>query len=408
MRIGLDGIPLTKPKTGVGHYTFELARALALAAPSDDFQLVSPLPYTLPLSSLREQGAPANLQAIHAEVSGVSKHWWTVGLPSYLRQNPLALFHGSNYDVPLLGGCPTVLTIHDLASYLYPETLQTRSVRRARYRLPIMARRATMIVTPTRAVRLEVCERLNVKPEKVIAVHHAPRPCFRPLPANQTIETTTRLGIDDDFLLFVGTIEPRKNLLTLIRAFENVLKNTSLRPQLVIAGQEGWLTNELFDYVKTRDFGDRLRWTGYVSDEDLCALYSSCRAFIYPSIYEGFGLPPLEAMACGAPVISSRIPSITEVLGAAAHLVSPADVDALSQSIIELWENSDQRQRLSKAGQALAAEFSWERTARLTREVYRAALGSKSRLLHVSRAAEQLRVCLRKASLRVFDEQIPK
>ena len=377
MRIGLDGIPLTKPKTGVGHYTFELARALALIAPADDFQLISPLPYASPpVSNICEQGMPPNLQAIQAVVSGVGKHWWTIGLPSYIRRNPLALFHGTNYDVPVLGGCPTVLTIHDLASHLHPETLQSRSVRRARYRLPIMALRATMIVTPTQVVRLEVCERFRIKPEKVVAVHHAPRSCFRPLPLEQASETTRRLGIEDDFLLFVGTIEPRKNLLTLVRAFADVLKATSLRPQLVIAGQEGWLTDELFAYVKEVDFGDRLRWTGYVSDEDLCALYSSCRAFIYPSIYEGFGLPPLEAMACGAPVITSSIPSITEVLGTAARLVVPTDVHALSKSIIELWENADERQRLSKAGQTRAAEFSWARTARLTRDVYEAALRS--------------------------------
>jgi glycosyltransferase involved in cell wall biosynthesis len=377
MRIGLDGIPLGEPKTGVGHYTLELARALAATAPSDDFQLVSP--YAFSIDNLRDQIWPPNLEALHAEISGLRKKWWTIGLPSYIRRNSLALFHGTNYDVPVLGGCPTVLTIHDLASYLYPETLQTRSVRRARYRLPIMSRRATMIVTPTRAVRLEVCERLNVKPEKVVAVHHAPRPCFRPLPLNQTIETTRRLGIDNDFLLFVGTIEPRKNLLTLIRAFEEVLKTTSLRPQLVIAGQEGWLTDELFDYVKNRDFGDRLRWTGYVSDEDLCALYSSCRVFIYPSIYEGFGLPPLEAMACGAPVITSRIPAIVETVGTAACLITPTDVHALSRRIIELWKDTGQRKKLSVAGQARAAEFSWERTARLTLDVYAAALGSGNR-----------------------------
>lgn len=377
MRIGLDGIPLTKPKTGVGHYTFELARALSLATPADDFQLVSPLPFA-PIGDSSEQGMPPNLQAVYTETSGVGKHWWTIGLPSYIRRNPLALFHGTNYDVPVLGGCPTVLTIHDLASHLHPETLQSRSVRRARYRLPIMARRATMIVTPTQVVRLEVCERFRIKPEKVVAVHHAPRSCFRPLSLEQASETTRRLGIEDDFLLFVGTIEPRKNLLTLVRAFADVLKATSLRPQLVIAGQEGWLTDELFTYVKELDFGDRLRWTGYVSDEDLCALYSSCRAFIYPSIYEGFGLPPLEAMACGAPVISSSIPSITEVLGTAARLVVPTDVHELSESIIELWENADERQRLSKAGQTRAAEFSWARTARLTRDVYDAALGSRN------------------------------
>jgi glycosyltransferase involved in cell wall biosynthesis len=377
MRIGLDGIPLTKLKTGVGHYTFELARALALAAPQDEFQLISPSSYPASRKDFHEPGAPSNLQVIQAEVNSMSRHWWTIGLPSHIRRNPLAVFHGTNYDVPLLGSCPTVLTIHDLVSYLHPETLLPRSVRRARYRLPIMARRATMIVTPTSVVRLEVCERLRIKPEKVVVVHEAPRGCFRPLAPNQSLETTKRLGIEDDFLLFVGTIEPRKNLLTLIRSFENVLKNTSLRPQLVIAGEKGWLTDELFDYVKNCDFGDRLRWTGYVSDQDLCALYSSCRTFIYPSIYEGFGLPPLEAMACGAPVISSRIPSIMEVLGAAARLVPPTDADALTKSIIELWENSAERLRLSEAGQARAAEFSWEATARQTREVYSAALVAK-------------------------------
>src|SRR3989441_6693753 len=132
---------------------------------------------------------------------------------------------------------------------------------------------------------------------------------------------------------------------------------------------------DAFAFLKKAAIDERLRFTGYLSDEDLRALYSSCRVFIYPSIYEGFGLPPLEAMACGAPVISSRIPSITEVLGTAARLVVPTDVHDLSESIIELWENADERQRLSKAGQTRAAEFCWERTARLTRDVYAAALG---------------------------------
>lgn len=379
MRIGLDGIPLSKLRTGVGHYTFELAHALAVESPSDDFQLVSPFSYATPIRSLSELESPPNLKTVHAQASAFGRHWWTIGLPAHIRRNPLALFHGTNYDIPLFSGCRTVLTIHDLASHLHPETLLTRSVRRARYRLPIMARWATMIITPTLAVRAEVCERLNVSAEKVVAVHHAPRACFQPSHPNQTIETRRRLGIDDDFLLFVGTIEPRKNLLTLIRAFEDVLKKTSLRPQLVIAGQEGWLTDDLFDHVKSRDFGDRLHWTGYVSDDDLCSLYSSCRAFIYPSTYEGFGLPPLEAMACGAPVISSSIPSIMEVLGAAAKLVSPTDCDALSQSIVQLWETPDECRRLSEAGRARAAQFSWGRTARLTRDVYRVALDRKAK-----------------------------
>lgn len=385
MRIGLDGIPLTTVKTGVGHYTFELAQALALSAPQHEFRLISPSSFDLrwPMPD-----SPSNLHAVQSEVNSLSKHWWTIGLPSYIHRNALELFHGTNYEVPLIGRrCPTVLTVHDLASYVHPETLLPRSVRRARYRLPIMTRRATMVVTPTNAIRLEVCERLNVKPEKIFAIHEAPRACFRPMRPEQAVEMTIGLGIDKDFLLYVGTIEPRKNLLTLIQAFEKVLESTETRPQLIIAGEKGWLTDDLFDYVRARDFGDRVCWLGYLSDEQLRGLYSSCRAFIYPSIYEGFGLPPLEAMACGAPVISSSIPSITEVLGAAARLVCPTDVEALTQSIVDLWENEDERRYRSETGKVRAAEFSWERTARLTREVYDAALKAKS--LHQGRSTKQ-------------------
>jgi glycosyltransferase involved in cell wall biosynthesis len=163
-------------------------------------------------------------------------------------------------------------------------------------------------------------------------------------------------------------------LITLIRAFEEVLETTNLRPQLVIAGMEGWLTDDLFAYVKGRDLDDRIRWTGYVSDEDLCALYSSCQLFIYPSIYEGFGLPLLEAMACGAPVVTSRIPAIVETVGTAACLITPTDIPALTRTIIELLRDTDQRNELSNAGKKRAEEFSWERTARLTYDVYNAAM----------------------------------
>jgi glycosyltransferase involved in cell wall biosynthesis len=183
-----------------------------------------------------------------------------------------------------------------------------------------------------------------------------------------------RLGIEDDFLLFVGTIEPRKNLLTLVRAFEEILRASPLRPQLVIAGRPGWLMDDLFAYIKNAGLDDRLRFTGYLSDEDLSALYSSCRAFIYPSLYEGFGLPPLEAMACGAPVITSRIPSITEVVSHAAHLVEPTDTQALAQSIIKLLEDGRERERLRAAARERAAEFTWEKTAAQTFEIYRQAL----------------------------------
>jgi glycosyltransferase involved in cell wall biosynthesis len=367
MRIGLDGIPLTELKTGVGIYTFELACALATGAPQDNFELISPSPYS---TIVVGESKPANLRLVYSKSNALTHHWWAIGLPAYIGRNSLALFHGTNYEVSLRDKCPTVLTIHDLSSLLHSNTHVPRAVWRSRLRLPLMARKATLIVTPSQLVRSEVCEHLKTKADKVVAVPLAPRRCFTPLPSSVTLETRRRLGIEDEFLLFVGTIEPRKNLLTLIRAFEEILRTTDLRPQLVIVGKTGWKTDELFTYLEKSWTRDRVLLTGYLSDEDLCALYSSCRAFIYPSIYEGFGLPPLEAMSCGAAVIASPVPSITESAGRVARLVSPEDVHALAESMVELLTDTGARESLSIAGSRHAANFSWERTAASTREVY--------------------------------------
>lgn len=375
MRIGLDGIPLGELKTGVGHYTFELARSLALLSPRDEFELVSPHFYVAAGGDESENASPPNLRLTRARVGRLlRRRWWSLGLPLYDKLARFDLFHGTNYDVPLWGGRPTVVTIHDLSMFLHPETHEAHLVKRARGRLPMMARRATMIITPSQSVRRETCEHLGVEPDKVVAVPEAARRSFRRVPPAETAEVRRRLGVEEEFVLFVGTIEPRKNLLTLARAFDEILRATRLRPQLVIAGKEGWLTGELFSYLKGAGAGERVRFTGYVSDDDLRALYSSCTAFVYPSLYEGFGLPPLEAMACGAPVITSRVPSLMETVGDAARLISPTDSSELAQAIIRLLEDSGEREQRSSAGLRRASEFSWEKTANTTLDVYREAL----------------------------------
>jgi glycosyltransferase involved in cell wall biosynthesis len=370
MRIGLDGIPLKYLKTGVGHYTFEVARRLAIDSPRDEFDLVSPHPFISQPGGEGEDVWPPNLRAVRVHANLLERRWWTIGLPRYIRRHGLALFHGTNFEVPLWQRCPTVLTIHDLSLLLYPQTHRSRLVLRSRALLPLMSRAATMIVTVSESVRREVCEHLRVSPEKVVAVPNAARRLFRPTPSGQTVEVRRRLGVEDEFLLYVGTVEPRKNLLTLVRAFVELLRATDSRPQLVIAGKKGWLSDDLYAHIKESGAADRILLTGYVTDDELRALYSSCRAFVYPSLYEGFGLPPLEAMACGAPVIASDIPSIREVTGEAARLVDPLNVNALAQSILALLRDDGERQHLSSAGLRRAAEFSWERTARSIREVY--------------------------------------
>jgi glycosyltransferase involved in cell wall biosynthesis len=368
MRIGLDGMPLAQARTGVGTYTFELARALAAAAPQDEFELISPLPF--------EQTVPAeaksqNLELVYSRPNMLQRRWWTVGLPAYLRRSPPALFHGTNYDVPLRTPCSTVVTIHDLSWLLHSSTHEARAVRRARLRLPLMAGRATLIVTPSESVRSEVCEHLKVRPEKVFATPLAPRASFTPMAPQESEEVRKRLEIEDAFLLFAGTIEPRKNLSTLLRAFEQIVQTTDFRPQLVVAGKVGWKADEVLSQLRQSPVEDRVRLLGFVTDEDLRALYSSCHAFIYPSIYEGFGLPPLEAMACGAPVIATRVPSIKEPV---ARIVPATGVEELARNMIELLRDEAARRSLSMLGLRYSQQFSWERTAALTREVYTQAL----------------------------------
>jgi glycosyltransferase involved in cell wall biosynthesis len=375
MRIGLDGYPLAEPRTGVGHYTLELAHALARLAPSDQFELISPAPFDAAaladIEQLNGRFNLSNLRTVALKPSRIRGHWWGVGLPLYARRAGFDLFHGTNFELPLWRNRRSVVTIHDLSTLLYPETHRQPLVRRARRRLPLVAKLATRIITPTESIRREVCEHLQVKPDKVVAIPSAARTSFRPMPLRETSVIRKKLGIQEDFLLFVGTLEPRKNLLTLLKAFVQILRQTSLRPQLVVVGGDGWLMDETVSFLRDSKLEDHLRLTGYLGDQDLRILYSCCRIFIYPSLYEGFGLPPLEAMTCGAPVIAGRVGALQEVLGSAAHFVDPLDVEALAQSIVELLENEERRTQMAANGPPHAARYSWERTAQLTLDLYR-------------------------------------
>ena len=238
-------------------------------------------------------------------------------------------------------------------------------------------------------MRTEICAHLGVSPEKVTAVPLAARACFNPQESPAEIDAVLkRFHVGTNFILSVGTIEPRKNLPRLVTAFERVLRETDLRPQLVLVGRRGWLLDEWLARLQDSPVYEHIRLTGYVTDDELRSLYSSCRAFIYPSLYEGFGLPPLEAMSCGAPVIASRAAAITEVTGDAARLVEATDADALTSAMIDVLRDESLRHKLVAAGLSRARLFTWRRTAELTRKVYNDALRSQStsaKLLRVRR-----------------------
>jgi glycosyltransferase involved in cell wall biosynthesis len=369
MRIGLDGYPLCEPLTGVGHYTFELARALAHNDPTSEFELIAPFQFDASVLAQVQRDNLKNLKLVNLHLASVRGRWWSLHLPRYIKRAALDLFHGTNYELPLWNR-KSVLTVHDLSSLRYPDLHRKQLARRMRLRLPLAVKLAKAIITPTQAVKQELGAQLKVKPAKVTAIHEAPRESFWPVLHEAAAGVRQRLGIENDFLLFVGTLEPRKNLVTLLKAYAQILRDTPFRPQLVVAGGEGWLMDEAFAVMRDEDIQERLHLTGYLNDEDLRALYSSCRAFIYPSLYEGFGLPPLEAMAAGAPVIASRISALEETLGNAAVLVDPLDVDMLARSIVGLFEDGKAREALIEKGRACAAEFSWKKTAESTYEVY--------------------------------------
>jgi glycosyltransferase involved in cell wall biosynthesis len=349
MNIALDGMPLASPLTGVGHYTAELARHLAIVAPSDSFTFISP------------QGL-------------LKRRWWSLGLPLHLLRNSFDLFHGTNYEIPFWSRRPTVLTIHDLSSMLHPGVHKNELTERASWRMPFMAKRASRIITPSNSIKKELCEGFQIPPDKVSVTPEAPRPVFK---RREDPELLRRLGIEGDFILFVGTIEPRKNLRLLVEAFEQMLRNTSLSPKLVIAGGKGWMMDDFGSFIDKKGVTDRVCLTGYLQDEELCALYSTCKVFIYPSLYEGFGLPPLEAMACGAPVITSQTPALMETVGNAARLVDPKNVDDVARAMTEMLSDPTAREHYAELGKSHVKQFSWEQTALKTLEVYREVLSLK-------------------------------
>jgi glycosyltransferase involved in cell wall biosynthesis len=366
MRIAIDAIPLAAAKTGVGHYTDALAKCLARTYPNHKYDLVSPYEFDFDYNGDK----PKNLNRQYIPVRSIFHKWWLLGLPSLLTIYKVDVFHGTNYYVPVFAPCPTVVTIHDLSLFTQSHTHEATNVKRGKRSMPIMARMARRIIAPSEWTKREIVERLRVSSEKIRVIYEAAREVMKPLPRHFCQGAIDKYRVRPPYLLYVGTIEPRKNLLTLIRAYDELLRTTTLRPQLVLAGGRGWLCDEVFKLVEDLKLQDQVRFTGYVEDADLPALYSAAEAFVYPSMYEGFGLPPLEAMACGAPVITSDVSSLPEVVGKAGLTHAPDNARALTEAMMKLLGDETAREHFKREGFKQAAKFSWERAARETQSVY--------------------------------------
>jgi glycosyltransferase involved in cell wall biosynthesis len=346
MRTGIDATPLTAVSGGVARYTYELSRALAARFPEDEFWLLSDQSFAYPgeeIQNLKRGTGPANR---------IERRWWLWGLQGAIRRHRVDVFHGTDFAAPYLPVRPSVMTLHDLSPWLDPRW--HTGAGRIRRRTPLLLRlgRVTMVVTPTEAVRKAAMERFHIPGSRIVAVPHGANPRFHP------VEAPAR---EAPYFLFVGTLEPRKNLRLLMEAWREVRKAHAV--DLVFAGRVRR------DFCRLPEEPGMI-FLGTVEEEKLPGLYAGARAVVYPSLYEGFGLPVLEAMQCGAMVITSRDAAIREVADEGALCVEAEDRKAWVEAMTRAAVDAEWVRGWRERGLKRAAQFSWTRTAELTREVY--------------------------------------
>lgn len=336
MIVALDGTPLIIPTGGVRRYVEELSRALAIDFPADRFELISD-------QLLRPR-------------AWMERRWWLWGVHQEMRRRGVEIFHGTDFSVPYLPLRPSVMTVHDLTPW------RTGGSARVRQRTPYLLRfgLATMVIAPTEAVRRDAMDEFDLSADRIVAIPLAAPSWMRPvqLDRNQGINPYTG---NNPYFICVATIEKRKNIRMLVEAWRHLRKETNV--DLVLAGR----VNDR-DEVPPVERG--LRFLGSVNDRDLPTLYSGAVASLYPSTYEGFGLPVLEAMQCGAMVITSNDPAVKETGGSAAVTVDADDQRGWIDAMRTALRNREFVQEHRRASLIRAAEFTWSRTARATHEVY--------------------------------------
>jgi glycosyltransferase involved in cell wall biosynthesis len=369
MRIAFDGTTLRPGRTGVGYYTEHLLHHLAGAASDDELVVVS----NRPVDTTR--ALPPRVHVISSQWRVPRMVWMQTLAPRLLRGLQPAVVHFTNGMIPLASSVPTVVTIHDMSLTLYPRYHPARRVLLNRPFVDLAARRADAIITVSQSAKRDIVRLYGLSPERVHVVHEAAAPSFRPVTDRvQLNRVRHRYGLADRFILYVGTIEPRKNLPTLIDAFAARSKSGDLAHQLVCAGPYGWLSRDLEARIERLQIPRAIRFIGYVDFNDLPALYSLAEMFVFPSLYEGFGLPVIEAMASGSPVVAGPVAAVTEVAGGAIEQVEHLDAVTLGESLVALAHDASKREHLKQLGLARARTFSWERAARETLDVYRRAI----------------------------------
>ncbi len=377
MRIGIDYTAAVRQGGGIGRYTRNLVRALSELDQENDYTLfvaggwgrgdgLGPWP-----ENFRIRSVPLSDRWVHLL-------WQRLRLPVPVQAitGYLDLFHSPDFVLPPTGRTPTLLTIHDLSFLRVPEYYVPAFRRYLEGAVARAAGRADHILADSESTRQDIIELMPVQKERVTVLYPGVDPRFRPIRTQTVLDAVReRYALPDRFVLGLSTLQPRKNFAGLIEGFRRLVQAGGNEPavadlQLVIAGGKGWMVEETYAAVSKAEMEAHVHFAGFVDDDDLPALYNLSAAFAFPTWYEGFGLPVLEAMACGTPVVCADNSSLPEVAGQAALLVDAGDPDALAEALIQVLVKADLRARLAVAGPEQAMRFTWPAAAQQLLGVY--------------------------------------
>ena len=373
MRIGIDATALPTQPVGAGIYIIHLIRSM-LSSDSDFEWIIFVHEERRHLLGI-EEGKGVRVIAVPDRRPAERLLWEQLGFPRLVGSLDVDLLHSLHYTRPWSLACKSVVTFHDMTFFLFPE-LHTRS-KRVFFPLAIRtsARQADALVAVSENTRKDSIRLLDISPSKIFTTPLGVSKEFSQIHDCDLLEATRqKFHLPEKFILYLGVVEPRKNLPFLLRCYASALEQ-GLEHQLVIVGRLGWMYQNVFEQVESLALQENVHFAGFIPRQDLPMVYNLADLFVYPSVYEGFGLPVLEAMACGTPVVTSNVSAMPEIVGEAGILLRPNDRAAFTQAMVRLLSGTSERFELSKQGITRSAQFTWKRTATDTLEVYRHLLG---------------------------------
>lgn len=377
MRIGFNAQLLVNPvRSGIEHYIFYLLDSLAKIDNDNEYIVFCKRETDLPEVILKKNNFMPYVSSLPLAMRSVRALRENFLFPLHIFKKNIDVYHGTHFMLPLIVNCPSVVTFHDIVFIkgLDLDTYETSSWLSKVYLnlfIPRAAYKATRIISVSDSTKEDIVKELNIHPDKIVTVYHGIDESFKRIGDRNYLEKTRSIfSLPKEYILFAGALKPRRNVSRLFEAYSILKKKYKLIHQLVIAGQKDQKYKEVFSTIEKSGLDKDIMFIGNVDHRFLPAIYNMASLFIYPSLYDGFGFPPLEAMACGIPVVTSNVSSLPEIVGDAALLVDPYNIEAMAEAMWKVLNNKELSRVMAEKGIKRAAKFTWERCAKETLKIY--------------------------------------